>query len=86
MLIDPHHRQRRQALAQFVGARELSNSGQFCHVSLGELDKSVPLQGVSLERIEIGIPAVAVSQAVSMPCEEIAQLRDEAGTDRESHK
>jgi hypothetical protein len=86
MLVDPHRRERRQVLAQFAGTRELSNSSQFRHVPLRELDKSVLLQGVSLERMEIGMPAVMASQAVSMPRKEIAQLRDEASTVRENCK
>src|SRR5262249_3634059 len=53
---------------------------------LCELDKPVLRQGVSQERMEIGIRAVVASQAASVPLKEIAQLRDEAGTIREIRK
>lgn len=63
--------------------RELSNSGKLRHILLCEFDKSILLQGVSLERMEIGVSTVVAFQAASMPRN---QLRDETGTVREIRK
>jgi hypothetical protein len=70
-------------LAQPVDTRKPSNPGKFPQVLLCELDEPILRQGVSLKRMEVGAPAIVAPQAISMPREEVAELRDEASTVRQ---
>src|SRR5262245_50297013 len=78
----PHRRERQKTLVQPAVTRKPSNPCKLRHMRSRELDQPLALQGVSLQRIEVGIPPVLAPQPAAMPRKEIAQLRNEAGAVR----